>query len=385
MTLATRLEIDAESIALLKKTLAAVGYDTAQQFLRPDYFSSPFPHYEELEAQLPRLSPSLATSLRFFALGQTVTTAELEDNLGRPFVEAGLATNLFLYEEEGDAFNLGGFTLVSRFGQYFLVSANPYYPTFDDRNAAVYMGPDSLALANHLQRLGPELPVTGRALDLCCGSGIAGQSLSGLRRGLDWLAVDLSPEAAAVAAFNAVLNSVNSRYRVEQGDLYAPAGGQSYDLIVANPPFIPVPNGVDFPIYGAGGEDGLTVLRPILDGLGAQLSKIGMAVIYAEGPGGVNGPFVLPLLQQIATRDGLSIELTIFATATAEQALYTLGLMLSRLKPPRLPELAQWTESFSKQGIRHYDKYFIVARRGRGEVTVRSVARGLLVQERGHS
>jgi len=79
---------------------------------------------------------------------------------------------------------------------------------------------------------------TGRrptALDLGTGCGI--QAIFAALRGYDATAVDIEPGAVSCARANAILNGVELRVRVFQGDLFAPVNGQSFDLVVFNLPF----------------------------------------------------------------------------------------------------------------------------------------------------
>jgi hypothetical protein len=264
----------------------------------------------------------------------------------------------------------GGFSVVSRLGCYAVVSTNPYYPGFRSDNADVYAGPDSFALAAQLDRLAAAFPPIGAAVELCCGSGIAGQGLATRLPELVWTGVDLAPAAVEAATFNARLNGLGDRYRLVVGDLYEPLGGEQFDVIVCNPPFIPVPAGHNFPGYGAGGEDGLAVLRPFFDTLRTHLTDGGRAVVYAEGIGDSEGPALRGLMEEIAHRDGLDIELLVVSVATTEQALYAIGRLLGSQKPSRLDEVGAWAASFARQRVKGYFKYFVVARPGRGSFRV---------------
>jgi methylase of polypeptide subunit release factors len=368
-----QLFADPESLRSLSSILDLISYDLAQQSLRPDYFTSPFAHYESLLNLIPNLDPPLAQALRLLTLAEPVESAALERSLGQAFVEAGVASGLLIYEPETDSFATGGYTLASLLGQYFVVSTNPYYPQFNPQTADVYFGPDSLTLVHHLRRRADAIASTGRALDLCTGSGIAAISLAAVRRGLQWTAVDLSKQAVEAAEFNAALNGVSGRFTALQGGLFDPVQGERFSLIVANPPFIPVPDGVSFPTYGAGGEDGLGVMRQLIAGLPAHLTPSGRAFLYAEGIGDNRGPFVLHLLEELAAA-GLAINVTLIATMPVDQALYTLGLMLSQHRPSRLEELPQWKEVFDRHGVTRYDKFLIEIRPGAGGLVVNSVA-----------
>jgi carbamoyltransferase len=74
---------------------------------------------------------------------------------------------------------------------------------------------------------------------------------------------------------NAQLNDA-ANVEVRVGDLYAPVGGEQFDLIVANPPFVASPY-IGGPAYHSGGAAGDTVLRRIIAGWGTRLAGGGRA------------------------------------------------------------------------------------------------------------
>ncbi len=122
-----------------------------------------------------------------------------------------------------------------------------------------------------------------RVLDLCTGSGclavLAAQVFAEAR--ID--AVDLSAPAIAVARRNVAESGHGERIRVLEGDLFAPIGGQRYDLILANPPYVDAEAMARLPpeyrheptIALAGGADGLDVVRRILKEAPAHLQATG--------------------------------------------------------------------------------------------------------------
>lgn len=103
-------------------------------------------------------------------------------------------------------------------------------------------------------------------LDVFTGSGVL--ALSAARCGARSVtAVDVSRRAAATVWFNARRNGV--AVRVRRGDIFTPLVGERFDLILANPPYLPGPAAL--PRHGAaraweGGEDG----RRLLDRLCAE-------------------------------------------------------------------------------------------------------------------
>ena len=131
-------------------------------------------------------------------------------------------------------------------------------------------------------------PDARRVLDLCAGSGVQALRLAHgaethraethgaeTHRVRRILAVDLNPRAAAIVRLNAQLNDA-ANVEVRVGDLYAPVGGEQFDLIVANPPFVASPY-IGGPAYHSGGTAGDTVLRRIIAGWGTRLAGGGRA------------------------------------------------------------------------------------------------------------
>ena len=367
-----RLFAERDSVALIRSTLERNGFDLAHEMLRPDYLVSPFPNLENLLPRLDTLDPTLRLLIRLYTVGESFEPDLIETVLGSAALEANLATGLLAFDQAGTRLSTAGLQVVSRLGQYFVVSTSRASPGFDPTIADIYLGPESYTLANYLQRRAGALPSSGKALDLGTGSGIAAQSLAAVRRGVVWTGVDLSGQAIEAARFNAMLNDTSDRYTAVVGDLYAPVDGQRFGLIVANPPFIPVPTAAAFPVYGDGGADGMSVLRPMLAGIARHLTPSGRAVIYAEGLGNAHGPFVLDLLEETA-QSGLALGLTVLSTMSAEHALFTLGRMLSAQVPSRLEELSAWSELFAAQQATNYSKFIIEALAGDPGVTVRSI------------
>src|SRR5436305_12215678 len=77
-------------------------------------------------------------------------------------------------------------------------------------------------------------------LDLGTGSGCLAVAIARQHKKAEVTAVDLSPEALAVAGRNAVKHGVADRLRFLEGDLFAPLlSGERFDLVLSNPPYIP--------------------------------------------------------------------------------------------------------------------------------------------------
>ena len=122
-------------------------------------------------------------------------------------------------------------------------------------------------------------------LDLCCGNGslglVAARSFERARVDL----VDVDPTALAAAQRNlAARAELAGRVRVVRSDLFAGLGGQLYDLVICNPPYVPTAELAAVPeefrheprLGLDGGEDGLELWRRVVDGLDAHLCSGGV-------------------------------------------------------------------------------------------------------------
>lgn len=73
------------------------------------------------------------------------------------------------------------------------------------------------------------------ALDVGTGSGIG--AIFAARLGYRVVGVDLNPEAVRCARINVLLNDLEGRIEIRVGDLFAPVAGETFDLVLFNPPF----------------------------------------------------------------------------------------------------------------------------------------------------
>ncbi len=83
-----------------------------------------------------------------------------------------------------------------------------------------------------------KLKPAARVLDLGTGSGCLAVSIAHKYPQATVVAVDLSPDALAVATANSVRHDVTAQIDFRLGDLFAAARGETFDLIISNPPYI---------------------------------------------------------------------------------------------------------------------------------------------------
>lgn len=79
------------------------------------------------------------------------------------------------------------------------------------------------------------LPPGATVLDMGTGSGVGAVCAAAYAGRV--VAVDINPAAVRCARINALLNAVEARVEVRQGDLFAPVAGERFDLVLFNPPF----------------------------------------------------------------------------------------------------------------------------------------------------
>ncbi|MFE3637230.1 HemK2/MTQ2 family protein methyltransferase [Streptomyces sp. NPDC059168] len=96
---------------------------------------------------------------------------------------------------------------------------------------------DTALLAEALREEGPA--PGARVLDVGTGSGAL--ALAAARHGAEVTAVDVSRRAVWTARLNARLTGLPVRIR--RGNLFGPVADGTYDLILANPPYVPAPGG----------------------------------------------------------------------------------------------------------------------------------------------
>lgn len=81
------------------------------------------------------------------------------------------------------------------------------------------------------------IPPGSTVLDMGTGSGVGALSAARLARRV--VAVDINPAAVRCARINVLLNALEGRVEVRQGDLFEPVAGERFDVVLFNPPFFP--------------------------------------------------------------------------------------------------------------------------------------------------
>ncbi|HKW78193.1 MAG TPA: methyltransferase, partial [Candidatus Limnocylindria bacterium] len=123
-----------------------------------------------------------------------------------------------------------------------------------------------------------------RALDLGCGSGI--EAILAAGHADQVIATDINPRALAFTAFNAALNGMNN-VECREGSFFEPVAGETFDLIVSNPPFVISPEKTI--VFRDGGLRADDVGRLVLRESAGHLRDGALAFVmmnWGIGPGG---------------------------------------------------------------------------------------------------
>lgn len=123
-------------------------------------------------------------------------------------------------------------------------------------------------------------------LDLCTGSGCLAIIAAHLFPEAAVDAVDLSPDAIAVAQRNVDDYGLKDRVTLYKGDLFAPLKGKKYDLIITNPPYVDAEGMEHLPpefdhepaMALAAGKDGLDIVHRIMKEAKAHLNDGGSLI-----------------------------------------------------------------------------------------------------------
>jgi release factor glutamine methyltransferase len=118
-----------------------------------------------------------------------------------------------------------------------------------------------------------ELETGSLVLDLGTGTGICAISIA--LKGARVTATDISTIAVRCARTNVLINNLEDRVRVLEGDLFQPVEKQRFDLVIFNPPYYEGKPG-EWAGYAWRGEN---VLHRFAEGLGPHLTPKGRALL----------------------------------------------------------------------------------------------------------
>lgn len=130
-----------------------------------------------------------------------------------------------------------------------------------------------------------------RAVDVCTGSGCLAILLAHQFPEAKVDAIELSPDALAVAKFNVAAHHLVARVKLHHSDVFDALKPVRYDLILSNPPYVPTRELRGLPAEFTkepamaldGGRDGLDIIRKIFQQSRERLQPHGIVVLEVGG------------------------------------------------------------------------------------------------------
>jgi SAM-dependent methyltransferase len=257
----------------LGKRMLAVGFDDAQlarfDGIAPSLYGPPRDALLTWHLRQAGAAP-WAHALRLFAAGDSIAVDEARALFGEA-MQAKLEASGVLERRPADRI---GATL-------YMLRIHGFFLAFDElsagEDAAMGFGSTTIELwraAHPDKRL-------GAILDLGCGAGACALAMSPQADRV--VGTDINPRAVALGRVNAAVNgTTNVEFRA--GDLFGPVAGETFDLVVSQPPFVARPDGAEERTYLFGGERGDELALRLLSELPAYLSAGGRAVVLIEFP-----------------------------------------------------------------------------------------------------
>lgn len=209
-----------------------------------------------------------------------------------------------------------------------------------------------------------------RVLELCAGTGVA--AVRAARRGAaEAWATDIAPRCVEFIRFNARLNDVADRVRAVESDAWSALGAETFDLVVAHPPYVPaLSHRFDF---RDGGADGEQVARRLVEDLAAHVRPGGRFVMRAA-ISNRRGAAIATRVREWLGTGGDAFDMVVL-----ENGVYgPMGAYAAVTKGGKdYVDLERWLRHFDALGVEGFAVCFVEMRRdvaGRAPLTERRVA-----------
>lgn len=144
---------------------------------------------------------------------------------------------------------------------------------------------DSFLIAENL-----EIGGNDKVLELGTGSGLL-SILAAKRGALEIIATDITDKALKCARKNAKHAGVVKKIEFRKGDLFEPIESKKFDLIIFNPPYLPVPKNesidLDLEVAWNGGINGRKILDRFIENVDKYLEKDGRFIFVQSSLTGI--------------------------------------------------------------------------------------------------
>jgi SAM-dependent methyltransferase len=280
----------------------------------------------------------------FFLIEESVEEAELRAVLGDVHID--LMQRLHWIQATPGTSKLHfRYFLYPLLGSFFLTDGHVSNP--NGLNQVYLLGTDSHCLA----RLAPR-PRVGMSLDHCTGSGV--QAILAGPHSERVFGLDINPRALDFARFNARWNK-QEQVRFVASDCYQNVnasglqieGEPRFDLITANPPFVPTP--VTLELCRGGGLSGEEVTEKIIRGLPEKLSPRGVFSMITNVPV-FEGQTFFERCQSWLDQGSWGMAMLSYHTWTVPS--YVMAHLTPRVSESYGEGFIRWLEAFEEIGLR---------------------------------
>lgn len=344
-------EIDPSWPAMLKSRLSDYNFQEEAMASRLDIPNIYTIKLLDIPLYLHRLRELSSENIliRLFFLEDELEAKAIEQVFTPPEVE--ILQKIKLLQTDATTQRVKSQVKIYPYQEYYFASDVQFFPEekVKDAELVYYIGSDSIDLASSTVRR--EVAST---LDLCTGTGI--QAILAAKHSQKVTGVDINPRAVNFARFNALLNQVDNVSFVE-GYLYEPVGDEKFDLILANPPFVPSPcEEADEVFYRDGGKEGHDILGEIVSGLPQHLREDGhcqIITLFAR----TSDHSQEELLKSWLNNGHYQTSLLLLDTYSIYQIASSNTFTLATEKDYHTykKEVARWLDSFVNQGIEAID------------------------------
>jgi SAM-dependent methyltransferase len=267
------------------------------------------PPFEQFAPVIPTISQIDLSLLRnVFNLNKYSSEPTAEENTGPAILKMLFARGLSIPVEQAErVFHPLNLDLLAKSGllniengmvrSFFqaqpyqnLIFFSDFYQWVNATDFVLPIGPAGHYLANLTIR-----KKVGQALDLGCGVGL--HSLLAARHSDMVFAIDINPRALALTRLNAALNGIDN-VKTREGNYFEPVEGQSFDLIVANLPYVITPKFRH--IYSDSELPGDLSIRKRLKEIPRYLTEGGFAEILVNWVLGKKEAWWQPIQQTLA-------------------------------------------------------------------------------------
>lgn len=305
---------------------------------------------ELLRSKINDFDSDLKMLYKVFFLGESVEKLKFVQSFGQNITNALQLVGLI--DIDSNYLSTCNYMIFYYHGFYFVVDLPFTYQTCKNKKTNTYIGTDSFYLAeNHIKdkRI--------YTLDLCCGSGI--QSILASDESNYVTGVEINPEAASVAKFNVLLNNLEDKVTIVEADIFTITDSQKYDLIYANPPFVPIDDSLNFSIIGHGGYNGFKIIKEIIKIADRILNEGGRLITIGECLGNKDRAYIEDYINRLHIQS-LSFEILLFHRIPSEIASYRLARIISILENYEFNEVKnKITDSYKSQGGEYYYIYIL--------------------------